>query len=195
MATTTNSTVSPALGSEEPESMLTPEEVVRQLRALRARIPMPLPTTAPPSLRRRLAHVNALFVAASISAVGASDNVQRAVGRNDEELRQDADAIVRWTAVADEYRACLDEIVAANVIRRQRIGLTALQTYKICQQLVRDEGQSRLAPFVAEMKRLNKFGRKRKNAQPAAEPQPQASPPPPQVQPPSTSAATATSSK
>lgn len=175
MSSNTKNTIpAPAAGSTD--AMLTPESVVQQLRALRAQIPLPEPATAtaapvvPNALRRRLAHVNADFVHASINAAGASDVVQQALGRTDEDLRQEADAAARWTAVADELRSLLHSILIANTLRRQRVGLAALRTYKICEQLVRDEGHARLRPHIVEMKRFNKFGRPRRKPAPPAEP-------------------------
>ena len=53
----------------------------------------------------------------------------------------------------------------------QRIGLTALKTYAISRQLVRDAEVPDLLPHVKEMQRLNKFGRvRRKAAQPPEAP-------------------------
>jgi hypothetical protein len=159
--------------------MLSPEQVVEQLRALREQIPLPdsLPAL-PASRRRRLAHVDAQFVNAAINATGASPAVQTALGRTDEELRQESDASDRWTAAIDEVRALLQSLIDANLVRRQRVGLAALQTYKICQQLARDDAQApRLAAHIGEMKKLNKFGRpRRKPAQPNPQPTPAPSP-------------------
>ena len=89
----------------ESPAMLSPEQVVQQLRALRAQIPLPEALPAMPAMRRRrLAHVDSQFVVASINATGASPAVQTALGRTDEELRQESDASNRWTAVIDEVR-------------------------------------------------------------------------------------------
>jgi hypothetical protein len=94
---------------------------------------------------------------------------------SDEDLRQENEATIRWTAVADELRSLLQEILQANTQRRQRVGLAALQTYKICEQLARDETHAtRLAAHIGEMKKLNKFGRSRRKApQPDPQPTPQ----------------------
>jgi hypothetical protein len=166
--------------TESPATaMLSPEQVVQQLRALREQIPLPdaLPAI-PASRRRRLAHVDSQFVVAAINATGASPAVQTALGRTDEELRQESDVSNRWTAVIDEVRALLESLVDANTVRRQRIGLAALQTYKICQQLARDDAQAtRLAAHIGEMKKLNKFGRSRRKA-PQPDPQPIPAPAP-----------------
>ena len=167
-----SSTDQTPITSEAP-AMLSPEEVVQQLRALRSQIDLPeVPPTVPLSLRRRLASVDAQFIDASINAAGDAPAVQMAIGRTDEELRQENETTARWTAVADELRALLHSIVQANSLRRQRVGLAALQTYKICQQLARDENHAtRLGGHIAEMKKLNKFGRPRRKApQPAPQP-------------------------
>ena len=158
-------------------AMLSPEEVVQQLRALRAQIPLPDALPAMPAARRRrLAHVDAQFIVAAINAVGATPTAQTALGRNDEELRQETDVTNRWTAVIDEIRSLLQSLIDANTLRRQRIGLAALQTYKICQQLARDDTHAtRLATHIGEMKKLNKFGRPRRKA-------PEPAPQPPAVQ-------------
>lgn len=145
---------------------LTPEEFIRELRALRARLPMPEAAVTPAALRRRLTHVDARFVEASVNALGTSDSVQTALGRSDEDVRKEIDVIMRWSAGIDEMRELTQHTQTANTIRRQRVGLTALQTYQICQQLARDDGHARLRPHIAEMKRLNKFGRSRRRSTP-----------------------------
>ena len=171
MANGNESTRNSAAESETQPVVLSPEEVVRELRALRERIPVPASVSAPVSMRGRLAHVNAEFVTASVNAAGVSETVQSALGRSDEDHRQEIDAAARWVAAIDEMRALLKSMTTANTVRKQRIGLAALQTYKICQQLARDEGhRARLSSHLSEMKRLNKFGRSRKK--PATETEP-----------------------
>jgi len=171
MATMTQQSQTP---SPAP-AMLSPEQVVEQLRALREQIPMPDSLPAMPAARRRrLGHVDAQFIIAAINATGVSPAVQTALGRTDEDLRQESDASDRWTAAIDEVRALLQSLIDANLLRRQRIGLAALQTYKICEQLARDGTQApRLAAHIGEMKKLNKFGRQRRKApQPNSQPTP-----------------------
>lgn len=160
--------------ANEPQSTLTPavlspEDVVRQLRALREQMPV-LSAATPIPLKRRFSHVDADFVQAAVNAVGASENVQNALGRTSDELREEIASAARWTAVADELRALLQSMLASNTIRRQKIGLAALQAYKICQQLARDDGHARLGTHISEMRRLNKFGRSRRKPAPQPEP-------------------------
>lgn len=157
---------------------LTPDEFVRELRALAARLPVPTPAATPVAQRRRLSHVSAHFVEASVNAIGASDFVQQALGQTDEDVRADIDDIARWSAGNDELRKMLAAGIEANTIRRQRVGLTALQTYQICQQLARDERHASLRTHIDTMRRLNKFVRTRRKPAPrpsepeAAEPKP-----------------------
>ena len=173
MTTNNESIRTPAAASETQPALLSPDDVVRELRSVLERLPQPEPTQASVLARRRLAHVDADFVNASVSAAGVSEAIQKSLGRTDEDLRLEIDAVGRWAAAIDETRALLQRMITDNTVRRQRIGLAALQTYQICQQLARDETQQpRLAVHIREMKRLNRFGRRRK---PVTEPEPQPS--------------------
>jgi len=163
------------MSEETKEVMLEPEALIEQLKALARQIPefghLPLPT------RRSLSAAsgaNSAFVQAAIAAVGKSDVVQKAVGRTADELRVEADAADRWSAVEAEARSLLQGIAAANLTRRHRVGLAALQAYSISRQLVRQDAHSDLLPHVTDMKRLNRFGHRRaRKTAPAPAPAPQ----------------------
>jgi len=163
-------------GSDTQTPALSPEDFFRQLRALRDQLPelQTLPQTVKGN---RLGHANPEFVQASLNATSASTPVQTALGRTDEDVRQEIAVADRWSAVAGELRAMLQLVVVANTMRRKRIGLAALQTFNICQQLARDPAHESLVPHVEEMQRLNRFGRKRsRKAQPQPEPEIKAKP-------------------
>lgn len=148
--------------AETNDTQLTPEAVVEQLRVLRAQIPeYSQLTNADAATLRRAANVNGNFVQATINAIGASPAVQTVLGRTPDVLRQEADEAARWTAVEDELRAMLKGVIAANLTRRHRLGLTSLQAYSITRQLVRQPEHADLLPHVQEMKRLNRIGRRR----------------------------------
>lgn len=155
---------------------LTPEALVAQLRAYREQIPEYTQLTQVSSkVLRAAAAANIHFIHASINAVGTSLSVQNALSTNEGTLWQEASDSARWTAVEDELRALLKGVAAANLTRRHRLGLTALQVYSISRQLVRKEEHSDLLPHVAEMRRHNRFGRKRRESPEAApQPKPQA---------------------
>jgi hypothetical protein len=143
-----------------------PGEVVEKLRALRPLIPEYTQlTVARAQALRAAAAADTAFVHASINTIAASQIVEHAVGRTPEAMLLEADEAARWTAVEDELRAMLKGVVAANLTRRHRLGLSALQTYSIAQALVRKPENADLLPHVAEMKRTNRFGRKVKGAE------------------------------
>lgn len=146
----------------------TPETIVEQLRAIRQQIPefTQLPVSDTKAMLR-VAHITPEFIDATINTIGASETVQNAIGRNDADLREEQNDVRRWTAVEDELRAMLRGVFAANLVRRHRVGLTVLQAYGITRQLVRQKEHANLLPHVQGMKRIPKFGRKRKTVQEA----------------------------
>ena len=154
---------------------ITPEELVETLRALRQRIPeyVQLSISDAKSVRA-VANLDTQFKLSAISAVGASPLVMQAVGLTAEELRQMNDDADRWSAAADELRAMLQGVISSILTRRHRVGLASLQTYNITRQLVRHENHSDLLPHLHEMKRLNRFGRRRRKASAEPAPAPQA---------------------
>ena len=178
MSTTINNTAT--AGAQEPAAS-TPDSIIEQLRVIRQQIPEYTQLAIPDAKAiRRVAHINSDFIDAAINAVGASEVVQTAVGRTNVNLREENEDAGRWTAVEDELRAMLKGVVAANLVRRHRVGLAALQTYNISRQLIRQKEHAGLLPHVQGMKRLSKFGRRRRIAQPPADPQPQPHPAPQQ---------------
>ena len=167
MFTTNNNPLNPAVGPETPPPVaLSPDEVVQLLRNLRQQLPLPVAELARVSRGRRIAHVDAKFIETAIATLGAYTGVQAALGRTDAEVRQEIAENTRWTAVADELRALLEGVLGTITLRRQRIGLTALQTYQICQQVAREQNSEDLNARIREMRRLNKFGRSRRKASP-----------------------------
>ena len=164
-----------------PKPKLTPDEAVAMVRELRDRLPIPDPTDVKVSGSRRAAQVDPAFSAAAITAAGVVEPVQTAIGYTDAQLRDEMDAGSRWTQFTDELRALLVTATHADTIRRQRIGLAALQIQKICVQMARD-GRNReaLAPHIARMKQLNVFRRSRRKARSQQQPSQTPSPAPSQ---------------
>ncbi|HEY2091217.1 MAG TPA: hypothetical protein VGJ81_04970 [Thermoanaerobaculia bacterium] len=150
-----------------PSTTANPEDVVTQLRAIRQLIPEygQIPATVKTTLHSA-ANVSPHFVNASINTIGASTVVQAAVGRSPEELLQESSDVARWSAVEDELRAMLNGVTAANLGRRHRLGLTALQTYGVTRQLTRKSEHADLLPHLDNMQRLNRFGRKKATSDP-----------------------------
>jgi hypothetical protein len=181
MADTTNeSSIVRRIRALLEESPPGPEDIVGVFRVVREHIPSFGPLAESDMVQLRgAAFVSPLFAQASINTVGASANVAQMIGRPAADLRRETEDAARWTAVEDEVKVTLKGVVAANLVRRHRIGLTALQTYHITRQLVRSKEHANLLPYVAEMKRLNRFGKKHAGRTEAAIP---AGPPEPQEQ-------------
>ena len=159
-----NQTVAPGnTDTPAPKPMLTPDEAVAMVREIRDRLPIPDPTDVKVSGSRRAAQVDPAFAAAAVTAAGVVEPVQTAIGYTDSQLRDEMDAGTRWTQFTDELRALLVTASNADTIRRQRIGLAALQIQKICVQMARDgRNTETLAPHIARMKQINVFRRSRR---------------------------------
>jgi hypothetical protein len=146
---------------------LTPEQFVEHCRMLRQHVPDfgPLPKASANALRAA-ARVTPEFSLASINTVGASNPIAAAISSDAPTLLREREDADRWNTAEVELRALLEGVVAANLARRHRIGLAALQTYSIARQLVRQKEHADLLPHVDAMRRLNRFGRRRRPASP-----------------------------
>jgi len=159
----------------QPQTPLTPQSVVDQLRGIRNQIAevQPLTPEQKKTLRGLNRYLNNEVLQASISVIGSSDIVQQSVGQS-EDARSLYDESNRWTEVEDELRTMLNGIAGANIVRRQRLALIASRAYGIGNQLARDEEHAILKPQLAEVKRLKSLtrGKKRTPKDPAPAPQP-----------------------
>jgi hypothetical protein len=178
---TSSTTVTPSADPAPATPVSVTDTLVAQLRAMRALVPeyTQLPVPEKKALITVAKSTDPDFVQSAINSIGASINVQQAVGSTPEQARQDTIDAQSWTVVEEEARSFLNGIVAANLVRRYRIGKTALAAYSIATRLVQQQPEhSDLVPHVETMKRLNRFGKKRpKPAAPA--PAPTATPPAP----------------
>lgn len=161
---TNSSTIQPSADPTPAPPASVQDTLVAQLRAMRALIPeyTQLPVPEKKSLTVVAKGTDPEFVQSAINSLGASSNVQQAIGSTPDELRQDTMDAQSWTAVEDEARALLSGITAGNLVRRFRIGKTALAVYSIATRLVQQQPEhADLLPHVDTMKRLNRFGKKR----------------------------------
>jgi len=160
-----SSTVNPTTGTPNAEPARPgPEAIIAQLRAMRSQIDdvAPLSKEQRKLVKRRLRVQPKTIVEAAINVIGVLDNVSQAIGQPLDEVRQLQDDSLRWDAVADEARAFLKGIEGANLNRRQRLALIAMQAYAIGSQLAKDPAKAVLVPHVEEIKRLKGVSRRRK---------------------------------
>lgn len=172
------SSTTPVPSNPDP-AHLTPEAVIAQLRIMRSQIDdvAPLSKEQRKLVKQRLRIQPKSVVEASINVIGVLDNVSQAIGQPLDEVRQLQNDSLRWDAVSDEARAFLKGIEGANLIRRQRLALIAMQAYTIGSQLAKDPAKAVLVPHVEEVKRLKGVSRRKKATQ-APQAPPPASPAP-----------------
>lgn len=104
-----------------------------------------------------------------MGAIGASPAISTAVASTEAELREEMDDQSRWSEVESQLRAMLRGVEGANLIRRHRLGLKALQAYGILRQLVRQPEHRDLLQYYETLKQMNKLGKRKKKGEEEAE--------------------------
>jgi hypothetical protein len=143
-----------------PESQLSPEDIIERLRELKEHIPEYLPLRTDQAMAmRRVANLDPDFIVSTVSATGESGAVQSALNRTPQSMHKDISDAARWSAVEQELLSMHSGVAGGNMVRRHRIGLTALQVYAVARQLVRGANHDSLIPHVENMRRLNTIGK------------------------------------
>jgi hypothetical protein len=183
-----------AKSADEPvPASMTPEQLVEQLRALRAFVPNVEPLTDQErEFARRQSRIGltAEAVQQSINVIGASDLVTNGLGMTPADAQQFLADNGRWSVVEAELRAFLNGMSDANLIRRQRTAIIAAKAYGIAKEVARDNPDVR--PQVKHIQRLRALARRKKTA--AGTPQTPQSPSTPE-QNPATPSSASTESK
>jgi len=143
----------------------TPEDVIEQLRGIQSEFDeiKALSFAERRDLRNKIKSSEATLLA-SVSIIGASDNVAHAIGRSAENVLGIFSDRGRWYAVEGELRTLLNGVSSANLVRRHQLELIAGHAYTIAARLARDPANAILIPLVEEMQRLRKLERRRKPA-------------------------------
>jgi len=151
--------------------MLTPEQVIEQLRAIRQQIPnfVQLPNNRQTVALRRLARSITLeFAHEATNAVGVSPIVEAAISNTPEGMYQDKDLAGRWAGAENEMRSLLRGMSSTNLVLRERLCRDALQAYNVSRELAKQKEHAHLLPHVEAMARLRKVARR---AKPSTEPE------------------------
>lgn len=142
---------------------LTPEELLGIVQQLQVRLPVVEAVEGPADARRRLAHVNAQFAEAAFNAIPDAEGSNTLLGVSDDELRQLNGDAVKWNSAIEALNVLVARAANANLHRRQKVGLAALQMYQIVRTLSRTPQYAvKLTPHVAAMRKVKPFGRGRK---------------------------------
>jgi hypothetical protein len=155
--------------------VVTPDSLVNVITDVIARLPeVPQVTALSTKYSLRLGRIDQRVVEASLSAIASSSAVQSALGRTKADVTQQSTDAVDWNYAIDTVGKMYAMLVEANRRRRQLVGLTALQTYGICKQLVREAAHAEaMTPHVDAMKRaMKKQPQKAPTQQPAPPPAP-----------------------
>jgi hypothetical protein len=180
MSTIETRSTQAAAETPQPPNALTPEAAVEQLKAFVAQIPeIPQLTPQQRKLVRRGGYLPLAQLQASVNVVGASELIAQAVDLPVEEVRQLLGDMNRWEALANAMKAALKAVNDANLVRRQRATLIAVQAYGVAQQLAKSPKNADLVPHVEGMKRLKATRRKGTTTpEPAPAPAPETVPDP-----------------
>jgi hypothetical protein len=167
--------VSQSQGAAEPTPgtvKLSAQQALNQLRALQQQLPDISPLTKEEREAVRLrGRVPAAVVEATLLVIVNSDPVQSALGVPAEEVKQFVSDRAGWREVEDQFRAALQGIADANLVRRQRACLLAARAYLIGKQVARDPNNAELRPHLDAVQRLKALARRKKPAKPAPAPQ------------------------
>jgi hypothetical protein len=140
-----------------------PATLIATLNALEQRIPeLRALTNAEIITLRKAASLNPDWVVHAVGTLGASDTIERAVGSTYDELLAEIDEANRWYAAETRLYALYKGVATANLIRRHRIGVKALQIYGISRQLIRRPEHNHLISRVETLRQMNKLGRRKK---------------------------------
>jgi len=179
----TSPTPDAAVGTPQPQTALTPDAAIEQIRSMRAELPAV--ATLTPKQRKALRNSSATsdaIVQSSLNVIGVSDVVSTAIGQpldNVRALQQDA---MLWKQVEEEARNLVAGIAGANLLRRQKLAVIAAQAYSIGTQVAKVPENEVLISHVEEIRRMKRIARRPKKSAAPAPQQPSPVPSPVQAE-------------
>ena len=165
-----------AADTPQPQTPLSPDVAIEQIRSMRAQLPEVATLTS--KQRKALRNSSATsepIVQASLNVIGVSDVVSSAVGQPLDGVRALQQEAILWKSVEEEARNFVTGLAGANLLRRQKLAVLAAQAYGIGTQVAKVPENEVLVSHVEEIKRLKKIARRKKSA-PATPEQPSPSP-------------------
>jgi len=173
-----NSSTTPnaAADTPQPQTALSPDVAIEQIRSMRAQLPeVTTLTSKQRKTLRNSSQVSEPIVQASLNVIGVSDVVAAAMGQPLDAVRALQQEALLWKSVEEEARNLVTGIAGANLLRRQRLAVLAAQAYGIGTQVAKVPENEVLVSHVEEIKRLKKIARRKKPATPSPQqPSPQA---------------------
>ena len=127
-----------AADTPQPQTLLTPDAAIEQIRSMRAQLPEVATLTA--KQRKALRNSSATsepIVQASLNVIGVSGVVSSAIGQPLENVRALQQDAILWKAVEEEARNLVTGIAGANVLRRQKLAELGQQACNIGSQVAK----------------------------------------------------------
>jgi hypothetical protein len=134
---------------------VSPEQLVEQIRAIRASVGDLISLTAAERRKiRKAIHVPAESLQAQVNIIDGE--VATSLGLSADEVRQMMNEDNRWSAVEYELKSVLDGIQGANLVRRHAIVTAAARATSIGESLARLPKNVVLASQVKEIRRIKR---------------------------------------
>lgn len=162
-----SNTPNAAADTPQPQTMLTPDAAIEQIRSLRAQLPdIGTLTAKQRKALRNVASVSDPIVQSSLNVIGVSDVVSSAMGQPLDGVRALQQEAILWKSVEEEARNLVTGIAGANLLRRQKLAVLGAQAYAIGTQVAKVPENEVLVSHVEEIKRMKKIARRKKSATP-----------------------------
>lgn len=160
-----------AADTPQPQTPLTPDVAIAQIRSLRAQLPEvgTLTSKQRKALRSRATNAEPI-VQASVNVIGVSDVVSSAIGQPLDAVRALQQEAILWKSVEEEARNLVTGLAGANALRRQKLATIGAQAYAIGSQVAKVPENEVLVSHVEEIKRMKRVARRKKQATPAPQP-------------------------
>ena len=152
------------------DQKLNASELVETLLKLESSIPDYAHLTKDERLAlRSVSTLDENWVLEAIGAIGASPAIATVVGGTSGELLDELKDMRSWATVEGNLRTMLRGVEGANLVRRHRLNLKALQAYGVLRQLVRQPEHRDLLPYFQTLQRMNKLGKRKKTEEAGGE--------------------------
>jgi hypothetical protein len=156
-----------AADTPQPQTPLSPDVAIEQIRSMRAQLPeVATLTSKQRKALRNSSQTAEPIVQASLNVIGVSDVVAAAMGQPLDAVRALQQEAILWKSVEEEARNFVTGIAGANLLRRQKLAILAAQAYGIGTQVAKVPENEVLVSHVEEIKRLKKIARRKKSAAP-----------------------------
>ena len=147
--------------------MPTPEEISKQLHELTDLIEddMRMFRADERKILRDAARVPDEIVSETIHAVGSTEIIAQAIGMSGEQLRDLVRLSSRWSDVEGSLRTLLAGVQGAKLARRHQIAQIVGRVFMIASQLAKDDAYGDLRSYVAEVKRIKSYSRRKRKTE------------------------------